>query len=103
MIHGGIFTLLNYTTRASEHFLHRSLTKVVNGFDAELIPDRLVIDVGGQFYNDMIVVIVLIVIFLTAAFTYRRFELPARNFFRRRSAIIFSDGKLVAINTSGHP
>jgi len=92
MIHLSVFIVLNYATRAAEHFLHQGLTTVMEGFDSlYLVTDRTIMDFGSAQLNDLAGAIVLAIIAIISAVTYRTLELPARDFFKRKARDLTAD------------
>lgn len=86
MIHLSVFTVLNYATRAAEHFWHERLTTVAEGFDSlNLVIDRTIMDFGSVQLNDLAAATALAIIAILATVVYRNFELPARDFFKRKT------------------
>lgn len=86
MLHLSVFIVLNYATRAVEQYSHKSLTTIAKGFNSmELVTDRTIIDFGSVLLNDLIGLFTILLIFALAAVIYRTIEVPARDFFKRKS------------------
>ena len=62
------------------------LTTIAKGFNSmQWVTDRTIIDFGSVLLNDLIGLFTILLIFALAAVIYRTIEVPARDFFKRKS------------------